>query len=88
VQQPRRITGKLGKGFAQRISLFAGVLQTLEISCKVSCFSDKEEVPGSSPGRPTLINAHFAGKTRPKNEAGVYSSLVLSPLFFMESGQQ
>ena len=55
VQQPRRITGKLGKGFAQRISLFAGVLQTLEISCKVLCFSNKEEVPGSSLGPATYI---------------------------------
>jgi len=32
----------------------------------MSRFSDKEEVPGSSPGRPTLKTRNFAGKTRSK----------------------
>jgi hypothetical protein len=34
----------------------------LKISGKVSCFSYKEEVPGSSPGRPTQKTPRFAGK--------------------------
>ena len=32
--------------------LFAGILQTLETSCKMSRFPNEEKVPGSSPGRP------------------------------------
>jgi hypothetical protein len=36
-----------------KIRPFAGILQTLEIPGKTSRFSDKEVVPGSSPGRPT-----------------------------------
>jgi hypothetical protein len=54
---------KTQESFAQRMFLFAGILQTLETSCKMSRFPNEEKVPGSSPGRPTLINTQLTGKT-------------------------
>ena len=38
----------------QRMCEFAEVSQNSETSCKTWYFSDKEEAPSSSPGRPTL----------------------------------
>jgi hypothetical protein len=42
---------------------FAGILQALEDSGKLSRFSYKEEVAGSNPASPTLKKRYFAGKT-------------------------
>ena len=73
---------------SERIRLSKGIVEQPETSRNPAIISYKEEVPGSSPGRPTLINGILQVKHDPKNEAGVYPGLILSPLFFMESGQQ
>jgi hypothetical protein len=56
VQQPRQIPSDAGKSTVRKMRLFAAILQALEMSSKASYFSDKEEVPGSSPGRPTTMS--------------------------------
>ena len=58
----------LGKLFSHRISLFAGILQTLETFCQVLYFLDAEEASGSNPLSLTLKTLQFAGKTQSKDE--------------------
>jgi hypothetical protein len=55
--QPVWTACNLWKRFTSKKCSFAGILKALEIPGQVSYVSDKEEIPGSSIGRPTLRNS-------------------------------
>src|SRR4028119_1650360 len=56
---------------------FAGLTEQRQTSTTHAFVSDKEEVPGSSPGRPTNGTPHFAGKTwYARRGPGVYRAFA------------
>ncbi len=54
VQQPGQATTNVREKSKEKVCCFAGMFSQLRTVAVTSCFSDKEEVLGSSPGKPTL----------------------------------